>query len=105
MPSTISLRSVVDFTRTRTRMIQMVNVGGIPNQPALDLCNDTLQTLLSAPNNWLFNKALLPTFTTIPNQQDYWISGCTANVFFSRWTEPTAFMQPRSEERRVGKEC
>ena len=25
--------------------------------------------------------AIVPFFTTIPNQQDYWISGCTANVF------------------------
>ena len=81
MPSTVSLRNVVDFTRTRTRMIQLVNVGGIANQPALDLCNDVLQTLLSSPNNWKFNKAQLPEFTTIANQQDYWISGCTATVY------------------------
>jgi hypothetical protein len=80
MPSTISLRNVIDFTRTRTRMIQLVGVGGIPNQPGLDLCNDVLQTLLSSPNNWKFNKAELPDFTTIPNQQDYTVSGCTAEV-------------------------
>ena len=83
MSSTISLRSIVDFNRTRTRMIQMTNVGGIPNQPALGICNDVLQTLLSAPNNWKFNKAEVPTFTTIPNQQDYWLSGCTAAVLRS----------------------
>ena len=80
MPSTISLRNVIDFNRTRVRMIQLINVGGIPNQPGLDICNDVLQTLLSAPNNWKFNKAELPSFTTIPNQQDYWVSGCTASV-------------------------
>lgn len=80
MPSTISLRNVIDFTRTRARMIQLINVGGIPNQPGLDLCNDVLQTLLSSPNNWKFNKAILPSFTTIPNQQDYWLSGATAAV-------------------------
>lgn len=61
-------------------MIPLVNVGGIPNQPGLDICNDTLQTLLSAPNNWKFNKSELPDFTTIPNQQDYWLSGATAVV-------------------------
>lgn len=61
-------------------MIQLVGVGGIPNQPGLDLCNDVLQTLLSAPNNWKFNKAEIPPFTTIPNQQDYWVSGATAEV-------------------------
>lgn len=80
MPSTISLRNVVDFTRTRVRMVQLINVGGIPNQPGLDICNDVLQTLLSAPNNWKFNKAEIPPFTSIPNQQDYWISGATAAV-------------------------
>lgn len=80
MPSTISLRSIVDYNRTRVRMVQLVNVGGVPQQPALDICNDTLQTLLSAPNNWKFNKSELPDFTSIPNQQDYWLSGCTAHV-------------------------
>lgn len=80
MSSTLSLRSVIDFNRTRTRMIQLVNVGGVPNQPALDICNDTLQTLLSAPNNWTFNKSEVPPFTTIPNQQDYWLSGTSAIV-------------------------
>lgn len=80
MPSTISLRNVIDFNRTRVRMVQLVNVGGIPNQPGLDICNDVLQTLLSSPNNWKFNKAEIPPFTSIPNQQDYWVSGCTAAV-------------------------
>lgn len=61
-------------------MVQLVNVGGIPNQPALDLCNDVLQTLLSSPNNWKFNKGSIPPFTTIQNQQDYIISGCAMNV-------------------------
>lgn len=80
MASTLTLQSVVDFNRTRTRMVQLVNVGGIPNQPALDICNDVLQTLLSSPNNWKFNKAAIPPFTTIPYQQDYILSGCTLQV-------------------------
>jgi hypothetical protein len=66
-------------------MVQLINVGGIPNQPGLDLCNNVLQTLLSAPNNWKFNKAVLPPFTTIPNQQDYWVSGATATVPRKAW--------------------
>lgn len=80
MPSTITLQSVIDFNRTRTRMVQLVNVGGIPNQPALDICNDVLQTLLSSPNNWKFNKSSLPSFTTVQNQQDYVVSGCQMSV-------------------------
>lgn len=69
-------------------MIQLVGVGGIPNQPALDLCNDVLQTLLSSPNNWKFNKGSIPPFTTIQNQQDYIISGCAMNVVASNGTTP-----------------
>jgi hypothetical protein len=80
LPSTITLRSIVDYNRTRTRMVQLVNVGGIPNQPALDICNDVLQTLLSAPNNWKFNKSSLPQFTTIQNQQDYTIAGASMAI-------------------------
>lgn len=80
MASTLTLKSVVDFCRTRLRMIQLVGVGGVPDQPALDICNDVLQTLLSSPNNWKFNKTSIPSFTTIQNQQDYIISGCQASI-------------------------
>lgn len=80
MPSNITLRSVIDYNRTRSRMVQLINVGGIPNQPALDICNDVLQTLLSAPNNWKFNKGSIPPFTTIQNQQDYTIAGATMAI-------------------------
>ncbi len=61
-------------------MVPLIGVGGIPNQPALDICNDVLQTLLSAPNNWKFNKASIAPFTTVQNQQDYVISGCQAQI-------------------------
>ena len=80
MPSTLSLRDVIDFTRTRVRLVQLSGVGGVPNQPALDICNDVLQTLLSSPSNWKFNKGEVPPFTTVANQQDYWVSGCSARV-------------------------
>lgn len=80
MPSTLTLQSRIDFARTRTRMMQLVGVGGIPNEPALSICNNVLQTLFSSPNNWKFNKAALPQFTTIQNQQDYILSGCTMQI-------------------------
>lgn len=76
MPSTISLLSVVQTVQTSKGMKPLVGVGGIANQPALDICNDTLQELLSAPYAWRFNKNAIPVFTTIPYQQDYIISGC-----------------------------
>jgi hypothetical protein len=59
-------------------MKALVNVGGIPNQPALELCNNTLQRLLSAPYAWRFNKYSILPFTTIAYQQDYLVSGCNA---------------------------
>lgn len=62
------------------RMAVLSGAGGVTNEPALSICNDVLQTLLSAPNNWKFNKKALPQFTTIPYQQDYVVSGCTMSV-------------------------
>jgi len=76
MPSTISLLSVVQTVQTSKGMKPLVGVGGIANQPALDICNDTLQQLLSAPYAWRFNKNAIGVFTTIPYQQDYIVSGC-----------------------------
>ncbi len=78
MPSTITLQSVIDTVQTCKGMKPLVGVGGVANQPALDICNDTLQQLLSAPYAWRFNKNAVPVFTTIPYQQDYIVSGCSA---------------------------
>ena len=98
MPSTITLQSVLDFNRTRVRMIQLVNVGAIPNQPGLDICNDVLQTLLSSPNNWKFNKGPIPPFTTIQNQQDYIISGCSMSVVTASGTPRWPGLCPKGIE-------
>lgn len=76
MPSTILLSQTVSIVQTSKGMKPLTGVGGIANQPALELCNNTLQELLSAPYAWRFNKFLIPTFTTIAYQQDYIISGC-----------------------------
>lgn len=61
-------------------MAPLIGAGGIANQPGLDLCNDVLQGLLSAPYDWKFNKYAIPTFTTIPYQQDYKITGCQLSI-------------------------
>lgn len=69
---------MIDFVQTTKGMKPLVNVGGIANQPGLDICNNTLQKLMCAPYNWRFNKFEVRPFTTIPYQQDYWISNCNA---------------------------
>ena len=57
-------------------MSPLIGAGGVPNEPALSICNDVLQTLLSSPYDWKFNKGSILPFTTIPYQQDYVLSGC-----------------------------
>ena len=57
-------------------MAPLIDAGGISQEPALSICNNTLQSLLSSPYDWKFNKGSIPPFTTIPYQQDYVLSGC-----------------------------
>ena len=76
MPSTLTLQYVVNVVSTAKGMKPLVGVGGIANEPALSICNQTNQQLLSAPYAWRFNKNSIPVFTTIAYQQDYIVSGC-----------------------------
>lgn len=78
MASTITLQNIVDYGRTQTRLIPIVGVGGLGQEPALSLCNDTLQEVLSSPYAWRFNRASIPPFTTVNYQQDYIVTGATA---------------------------
>jgi hypothetical protein len=83
MSNNLTLKSVIDFASTFIRMAPLVNAGGVANQPGLDLCNDVLQSLLSSPYDWKFNKSAILPFTTIPYQQDYLISGCQMSIVTS----------------------
>lgn len=84
MASTITLLSIIDYAKTFIRMAPLTGAGGVANEPGLSLCNDVLQSLLSAPYDWKFNKFAIPTFTTIPYQQDYRITGCQMNIITSQ---------------------
>lgn len=85
MASTITLQSVVDWARTQTKMIPIIGVGGFSNEPALTICNNVIQEMLSPPYNWKFNRREAPSFITVDKQQDYaastivdmgWLEGC-----------------------------
>jgi len=52
MPSTVTLQQVVNFASTNLDLLPLAGVGGYTNEPALSICNDTLQTLLAAPLDW-----------------------------------------------------
>ena len=79
MASTLTLQNVVDFARANTRLIPIVGVGGLGQEPALSICNDTLQEVLSSPYAWRFNRASIPPFTTFNYQQDYYVTGATVS--------------------------
>jgi hypothetical protein len=69
--STITLQSVVDYARTFTKLVPIVGVGGFSNEPALTICNDVIQDILSFPYNWKWNRSSAPSFNTVDKQQDY----------------------------------
>lgn len=81
MPSTLTLQSVVNLAATHLELVPLAGVGGYTNEPALSLCNDTLQTLLAQPLDWFFNRAEMPMFVTAPNKQDYLHAGATIFTF------------------------
>jgi hypothetical protein len=80
VPSTLTAQYILDIVGTAKGMKPLTGVGGIVDQPGLSITNQTLQQLLSAPYAWRFNKSAIPPFTTIANQQDYIVSGCSAAV-------------------------
>ncbi len=75
--TTITLQNVVNLASTHLELLPLSGVGGYTNEPALSLCNDTLQTLLAAPLDWEFNRAEMNMFVTSPNRQDYLFAGAT----------------------------
>src|SRR5882724_3805110 len=79
MPSTYTLQFILSIVQTSKGMKPLTNVGQVPNQPGLEICNNTLQRFFCAPYDWKFNRRAILPFTTIAYQQDYVISNC--NVF------------------------
>lgn len=77
MPSTRTLQQTVDYARTFAQLVPIVGVGGFSNEPALSICNNVLQEILSPPFNWKFNRASLTAFDTVENQQEYVMTGVT----------------------------
>jgi hypothetical protein len=78
MASNISLQSVIDYVITNVRGVNLTDVLGVQNEPALSICNDIYQETLQKPLTWRFNKANAANtgigilyFTTNLYQQDY----------------------------------
>lgn len=87
MASTITLQEVVQWAQTFTKLIPIIGVGGYENEPALSICNNVIQEMLSEPYNWKFNSKNAIPFKTdsLNNTQDYvqnitdcgWLEACT----------------------------
>lgn len=87
MASTITLQQVVQWAQTMTKLIPIIGVGGYDSEPALSICNNVIQEMLSKPYNWKFNsKSAQPFLTDATNfTQDYqqavtdcgWLESCT----------------------------
>jgi hypothetical protein len=76
--STITLKQTIDFCSTHADLVPLVGVGGITNEPAISICNDTLADLLTFPNDWKFNSIFMNLLVLTPNKQDYIFGGASA---------------------------
>ncbi len=82
--STKKLQQTVNLASQSADLLPLAGVGGYTNEPALTLCNDTLQEALAAPNAYKWNRAFMPPFMTSPNKQDYVVTGAVAFLLGSQ---------------------
>jgi len=83
---TVPLQKVVNLAASHADLLPLAGVGGYTDEPALSLCNDVLQELMSAPNAWKFNRAELPLFVSALYKSDYLVTGATGFVLGSSGT-------------------
>jgi hypothetical protein len=76
--TTLTLQTVINFASIHAELSPLSNVGGFSLEPALSLCNDTLQELTAQPNAWKHNRFEMPIFVTTTYKQDYIFGGATA---------------------------
>jgi len=96
MASTITLQDVALWATTFTKLIPIVGVGGYQNEPALSICNNVIQRMLSRPYNWKFNSKVAQSFLTsgTSNQQDY-----PQNITDLGWLESAICVDPASTQQ------
>lgn len=96
MASTITLQDVALWATTFTKLIPIVGVGGYQDEPALSICNNVIQEMLSEPYNWKFNSKVAQPFLTdgTLNTQDY-----KHNVTDLGWLESAIYVDPASTQQ------
>lgn len=73
MASTVTLQDVVNWAMTFTKLTPIIGVAGFQQEPALSICNNVIQELMSEPFNWKFNRSKVPSIFTLQTSftQDY----------------------------------
>jgi hypothetical protein len=74
----ITLQQIVNQAQTHVELAPLANVAGYNDEPALSLCNDVIQELLSTGYTWKFNRVECPPFFTQRGKQDYFFAGASA---------------------------
>lgn len=105
MASTRTLQDVARWAATFNKLVPIIGVGGFQSEPALTICNNVIQEMITAPFNWPFNSVDSTPFLTLYDptgqlnltpQQDYiqtvtdiqWIENAT-------YTENLSLMKPQ----------
>jgi hypothetical protein len=73
--STTSIRSVADYAESIPELKPLLATGGMSQQPALQIANDTIVAMVSPKFNFRWNRFKLPLFYTNSFQQDYAMVG------------------------------
>jgi hypothetical protein len=80
----VTLQQVVNLTATHVDLMPLSGIGGYTNEPALSLCNDTIQELMTSPLAWKFNSIEMPSLILRPGKQDYVFAGSSAFTLGTR---------------------
>lgn len=88
---TTTVQKIIDYCALHTSLQTYFNVGGVTNEPALTICNNTLQMLLVRSMPWKFNRKELcgpergggSFLVTQYGVQDYRFCGAVAFVLAS----------------------
>ena len=68
MASTRTLQQTVFWAQTFTQLTPIIGVAGFGEEPALTICNNVIQQIISKPYNWKFNSVDAATFYTVASQ-------------------------------------
>jgi hypothetical protein len=78
--SNILVQQIANFARVHIKLVPVIGVGGIQDEPALSIANNVLQEFLAPPYNWKWNRNEMTMLVTQQYKQDYLFAGGSAFV-------------------------